>query len=103
MNIQNLMQQAQKMQKKMTKLEEEFKLKKFNTEAGGGVVKVEMSGDMKLTNISIADELINSDDKDMLQDLFIAAVNQSIETVKKEKEKEMSKIVGKTGGLPGLF
>ena len=103
MNIQGLMQQAQKMQKRMAALEAEFKNETFNTEAGGGAVKVTMTGDMKITNIEFSKDLL-SDDPEMLTDLFIAAVNQSIETVRKEKENRLSKLVGnKINGFPGLF
>lgn len=103
MNIQGLMQQAQKMQKRMAALEAEFKTETFNTEAGGGAVKVTMTGDMKITNIEFSKDLL-SDDPEMLTDLFTAAVNQSIETVRKEKESRLSKLVGnKINGFPGLF
>ena len=103
MNIQGLMQQAQKMQKRMAALEAEFKNETFNTEAGGGAVKVTMTGDMKITNIEFSKDLL-SDDPEMLTDLFTAAVNQSIETVRKEKENRLSKLVGnKINGFPGLF
>lgn len=103
MNIQSLMQQAQKMQKKMASLDSEFKNEVFKTEAGGGAVTVTMNGDMKLVDFKISEDLIKSEDIEMITDLFIAAVNQSIDTVKKEKEQRLSKVVGKMGGMPGLF
>ncbi len=104
MNIQNLMQQAQKMQRKMGALEEEFKKEIFTTEAGGGAISVTMSGGMKLTDVTINPEIINGEDQEMLQDLLIAAVNQIITTVRKEKEAKTSKVMGKMGGgMPGLF
>ena len=104
MNIQSLMQQAQKMQKRMAALEAEFKTETFTTEAGGGAVKVTMNGDLKITNLEFSKELISGEDSEMLTDLFIAAVNQSIETVRKERENRLSKLVGnKIKGFPGLF
>jgi nucleoid-associated protein EbfC len=103
MNIQNLMQQAQKMQKKMASLDAEFKNEIFKTETGGGAVTITMNGDMKIIEVKISDELIKSQDAEMIADLFTAAVNQSIDTVKKEKESRLSKVVGKMGGMPGLF
>ena len=103
MNIHNLMQQAQKMQKKIAAVEAEFKNEIFKIEAGGGAVAVTINGDMKVTDISISEDLSKSDDVEMLQDLIVAAVNQSIEKVRKEKEAKMSKVVGKVGGMPGLF
>lgn len=103
MNIQSLMQQAQKMQKKMASIDAEFKNEIFVTETGGGAVKLKMTGDMQLIDLEISEEITGSEDKEMLVDLFIAAVNQSIDTVKKEKEQRLSKVVGKMGGMPGLF
>ena len=104
MNMQNLMQQAQKMQKKIMKLEEEFKQESFSSEAGGGVVKMELTGEMKLQSIEIADELMDVEEKEMLQDLVVAALNQGILNVKRAKEAKMGKVVGKMGGgMPGLF
>lgn len=103
MNIQNLMQQAQKMQKKMASLDAEFKNEIFKTETGGGAVTITMNGDMKIIEVKMSDELIKSQDAEMITDLFTAAVNQSIDTVRKEKETRLSKVVGKMGGLPGLF
>ncbi len=103
MNIQNLMQQAQKMQKKMLEAEEAFRQEKISAESGGGAVKITMNGDMKILEMTIAEDLYK-DDREMLQDLIIAAVNNGVETVRKEKEARMSKIVGKMGsGLPGMF
>ena len=63
-----------------------------------------MTGDMKITNIEFSKDLLTGEDSEMLTDLFIAAVNQSIETVRKEKESRLSKLVGnKINGFPGLF
>jgi DNA-binding YbaB/EbfC family protein len=97
------MQQAQKMQKKMASLDAEFKNEIFKTETGGGAVTITMNGDMKIIEVKMSDELIKSQDHEMIADLFTAAVNQSIDTVKKEKETRLSKVVGKMGGMPGLF
>jgi DNA-binding YbaB/EbfC family protein len=97
------MQQAQKMQKKMASLDAEFKNEIFKTETGGGAVTITMSGDMKIIEVKMSDELIKSQDHEMIAELFTAAVNQSIDTVKKEKETRLSKVVGKMGGMPGLF
>lgn len=91
------------MQKKMATVDAEFKNEVFKTEAGGGAVSVTMTGDMKLVDVSFSKDLLTGEDIEMLTDLFIAAVNQSIDTVKKEKEARLSKVVGKVGGMPGLF
>lgn len=104
MNMQNLMQQAQKMQKKLAKIEDEFQTEKFEVEAGGGAIKIVICGDMKITEIKISEEILKGDDVDMAEDLIVAAVNQAITTVRKEKEAKMGSVVGKLGsGMPGLF
>lgn len=91
------------MQKKMATLDAEFKNEIFKTEVGGGAVVVTMSGDMKIVEITISEDLVKSQDAEMIADLFTAAINQSIDTVKKEKETKLSQVVGKMGGMPGLF
>jgi hypothetical protein len=97
------MQQAQKMQKKMATLDAEFKNEIFRTEAGGGAVTITMNGDMKIIEVVLKDDIVKSQDSEMIADLLTAAVNQSIDTVRKEKESRLSKVVGKMGGMPGLF
>ncbi|MBP5435306.1 YbaB/EbfC family nucleoid-associated protein [bacterium] len=103
MNIQGLMQQAQRMQKKMIEIETEFKKEIFETEAGGGAVKVTMNGNMEVVKIEVSPD-VKSEDIETITDLLIAAVNQSITTVRKAKETRLSKIIGKAGStIPGLF
>lgn len=98
----NLMKQANQMQLKMKKAQEEMAAKEFSGTAGGGAVEAKVTGDNKIISLKINPEVIKSGDVEILQDLIIAAVNDANKTAKDETSKEMSKI---TGGMniPGMF
>jgi DNA-binding YbaB/EbfC family protein len=104
MNMQQIMRQAQKMQKKMEELQQQAANETVDVSSGGGMVKVVMNGKQELISISIEKEIINPDDIEMLQDLIAAAVN---EAVRKSKDLMQSKMQELTGGMglniPGLF
>ena len=91
----NLMQQAQQMQETLAKTQQELAAMEINGESGGGLVKVVMTGKREVRNISIDDSLL-ADDKDMLEDLVAAAVNDAVKRVEKIKKEKMS---GMTDGL----
>ncbi len=91
----NLMQQAQQMQENLQKAQQELAAMEVNGESGGGLVKVLMTGKREVRNISIDDSLIG-DDKDMLEDLVAAAVNDAVRRVEKIKQEKMS---GMTDGF----
>lgn len=97
-----LMKQANQMQMKMKKLQDELNNKIYEASAGGGAVKVTVSGDNLVKAIEINDDVIKSGDKEMVQDLVLAATNEALKTAKDASAKEMEKI---TGGMniPGLF
>ena len=97
-----LMKQAQKMQKEMARIQEELKERVVEANAGGGMVKVAVNGAQEIVSIKIDPEVIDPDDKEMLEDLILAAVTQGLKKAKELAEEEMSKV---TGGLklPGLF
>ena len=101
-NIGKLMKQAQAMQKKMQDMQEELANTEFEGQAGGGLVKAVITGRGEIRKISIDDELINKDEKDMLEDLIVAAIN---EAKKKADESANSAMSDATGGLnlPGDF
>lgn len=96
-----LMKQANQMQMKMKKTQEEIALRSFEGTSGGGAVKVTVSGDSVLKAVKISPDVISAGDVEMLQDLILAATNDAIKTAKETSAKEMEKI---TGGLniPGL-
>jgi DNA-binding YbaB/EbfC family protein len=98
----NIMKQAQMIQSKMAKLQEEAALKTASSTSGGGVVAVTVNGKNEIISLSIKKEAVDPDDVEMLQDLIIAATNDALKKVHAELSDEMSKI---TGGMsiPGLF
>jgi DNA-binding YbaB/EbfC family protein len=97
-----IMKQAQMIQQKMAKLQEESATKEATATAGGGVITVTVSGKNEIKSLIIKPEAVDLDDLEMLQDLVIAATNEALKKVHEEMSAEMSKI---TGGMniPGLF
>jgi DNA-binding YbaB/EbfC family protein len=97
-----IMKQAQMMQQRMAKLQEEAANRTAEATAGGGVVTAVVSGKNQLISLAIKKEAVDPEDVDMLQDLVVAAVNEALAKVQAEIGQEMSKV---TGGIsiPGLF
>jgi len=100
-NINQLMQQVQQMQAEMAKAQEQLKDETVEASAGGGMVKVTMSGDMNLREITISPEAIDPDDPELLQDMVTAAVNEAIRAAQELASSRLGGIAG-MGGLPGL-
>ncbi|MFQ5781285.1 MAG: YbaB/EbfC family nucleoid-associated protein [Nitrospiria bacterium] len=98
----NIMKQAQALQERMAKLQEEAAQKTVEASAGGGMVTVKMNGRQELLSVKIDPEVVKSEDVDMLQDLLVAAVNEGL---RKSRELVSEELKGMTGGLniPGLF
>ncbi len=98
----NMMKQAQKMQAKMMKMQEELGDKTVEATAGGGMIKVVANGKQQIMSINIEKEVVDPDDVEMLQDLVLAAVNDALAKSQEMMSSEMSKI---TGGMniPGLM
>ncbi len=98
----NMMKQAQKLQAKMQRLQEEMAEKTVETTSGGGMVKVVASGKQQVVSIQIEKEVVDPDDVEMLEDLILAAVNDALLKSQEMVTQEMSKL---TGGLniPGLM
>jgi DNA-binding YbaB/EbfC family protein len=101
-NMNNLMKQAQKMQRDMEKLQEELQEKEVETTAGGGAVKVVATGKKEIKEITIDPGVVDADDVEMLQDLILAAVNEALRKAEEMVSSEMSKLTGGLG-LGGLF
>jgi len=97
--IGNLMKQAQQMQADMEKAQEELANMEVTGQAGGGMVSVVMNGRHDVKRVSIDDSLIG-DDKDMLEDLIAAAVNDAVRQVEKVSSEKMSGLTSGLG-LPG--
>jgi DNA-binding YbaB/EbfC family protein len=98
----NIMKQAQKLQSKIIKLQEEMADKTVESTSGGGMVKVVANGRQQIVAIQIEKEVVDSDDVEMLQDLIIAAVNDALARSQEMITGEMSKLTGGVN-LPGLM
>ena len=99
-----MMKQAQQLQARMLKLQEELAEKTVETSAGGGMVKVVANGRQQLVSIQIEKEVVDPDDVEMLQDLVLAAANDALTKAQEMAAEEMNKL---TGGLnlniPGMM
>jgi len=97
-----MMKQAQMIQQKMGRLQEEMEGKQVEATAGGGMVTAVVNGKQRLVSLTIDPQVVDADDVEMLQDLVSAAVNEAIQQSQKLMQAEMSKL---TGGfsIPGLF
>ncbi len=102
-NINNLMKQAQKMQKEMEKAQEGLNEKIVEASSGGGVVSVVFSGKKELKEIKIKREVVDPDDVEMLEDLILTAINEGLRKADDLYNSEVGKIAGGIGGLPGSF
>ena len=100
--MQALMKQANQMQMKMKKMQEELANREFEAASGGGAVKIVITGDYKVKSVDIKADVISAGDKDMLQDLVLTAINEAVRIAKTTSDQEMSKI---TGGfsVPGMI
>jgi DNA-binding YbaB/EbfC family protein len=102
-NMNNMIKQAQKMQKDMMKMQEELEQKQVETSAGGGAVTVVVTGKKELVSINIKPEVVDPEDVEMLQDLILAAVNEAIRKADEMVSGEMSKLTGGLGLPGGMF
>ena len=99
----NLMKQAQKMQKQMEENQKALEEKEFTASAGGGAVEVSVSGKREITKVKLSEEVVDPDDIEMLEDLVMAATNEALRKMEEEAGASMSKITGGLGGLGGGF
>lgn len=98
----NIMKQAQQMQAKMARVQQELEKREIEATAGGGMVTAKVNGKQELLSLQIEKDVVDPEDIDMLQDLVMAAVNEAIKQSQKMIQEEMGKV---TGGMsiPGLF
>ncbi len=99
--LQNLMKQAQELQKKLERVQEELGDMEVEATAGGGMVKVVANGKQDILSIQIDPEVINPEDKEMLEDLVLAAVNEALRKSRELAAEEMGKVTG--GIMPPQF
>ena len=105
-NMQQMMKQVQKMQQDMLEAQEQLKHEEVEASAGGGMVKVKVSGDLVVKSIQIAPDAIDPDDPEMLQDMVVAALNEAIRSAQELAAQRMSGLTGGMDlgslGLPGF-
>ena len=102
MDINKLMQQAQKMQEDVAKAQEELAREVVEASAGGGMVTVKANGAGELLELKISPEAINAEDAELLEDMVLAAVNEALRSAHTLMESRMSGMMGGLGGLGGL-
>ena len=102
-NMNNLMKQAQKMQRQMEESQKALEEKEYTAAAGGGAVEVTVSGKKEIVKIRLAEEVVDPDDIEMLEDLVMAATNEALRKMEEESAAMMSKLTGGMGGLGGGF
>ena len=101
-SMQNLIRQANQMQAKMKKLQDELSEKEYQSTSGGGAIQVTIRGENTLAALTIDPEIFKEGDAEMLQDMIVTAVNDALTTAKKDQEEEMAKVTGNMN-IPGLF
>ena len=101
-NMNNLMKQAQRMQRQLEEAQKELEEKEVTATAGGGAVEVTVSGKHEVTKIKLSEEVVDPDDIEMLEDLIMAATNEAFRKLDEESQSSMAKITGGMGGLGGL-
>lgn len=97
-----LMKQANQMQMKMKKAQEELAKAEYEATSGGGAVTVKVNGDHNMISLKINPDVMTAGDVEMLQDMILSATNEAVKKARETSAKEMEKI---TGGLniPGMF
>ena len=100
--MQSMLKQAQKMQEDMAAKQAELEACEYDISAGGGVVGVKINGKKEILKVTLAEEIVDPDDVETLDDLIVAAVNEAIKKVEAVSAEEMQKITGSIG-FPGMF
>ncbi|AMD90653.1 MAG: YbaB/EbfC family nucleoid-associated protein [Desulfovibrio fairfieldensis] len=101
-NMNDILRQAQVMQSKLSKLQQEMAERSYEAASGGGMVKAEVSGKQELRKLTIDPKALEGGDVEMLQDLILAAVNEAGRIARETMEREMNNISGGIK-LPGVF
>lgn len=102
-NMNNLMKQAQRMQRQMEESQKELEEKEITATAGGGAVEVTITGKKEITKVKLSPEVVDPDDIEMLEDLIVAATNEAIRQIEDLSQESMAKItggLGMGGGFP---
>jgi len=99
----NIMKQAQKMQRQIEQAQAELETREFTVTSGGGAVKVVVTGKKEIAELIISPDVVDPDDIEMLQDLIMSAVNEAIRRADEAVTSEMGKLTGGVGLPGGLF
>ena len=99
-NMNNLMKQAQRMQKQMEETKAELEEKVYEGTAGGGVVSVKMNGKKEAIEVKIKEEVVDPEDIETLEEVVLAAMNEVLRLQSEDESEQMGKIAG-MGGLGG--
>lgn len=93
------------MQEDMAAKQAELEAKEYDVAAGGGVVNIKINGKKEILSVKLAEEVVDPEDIETLEDLIVAGVNEAIKKVESDAQEEMSKITGSLGipGMPGMF
>lgn len=102
MNLQKMMKQAQAMQDKISEVQANVEAQEFEGVAGSGMVKVRINGKNRALNIAVDDSLMQVGEKDMLEDLLVAAFNDARDKMDETQANEMSKVTSGMGLPPGM-
>ena len=103
-NMQQLLKQAQQMQQEMIEAQEALKDEVVEASAGGGMVTVQVTGDLRVKSITIDPKAVDPDDVELLQDMVLAAANEALRSAQELASSKLGGIAGGLGGLglPGL-
>ena len=101
-NMQSMLKQAQKMQEDMAAKQAELEEREYDVSAGGGVVNIKINGKREILSVKLAEEIVDPDDIETLEDLVVAAVNEAIKKVDAVSSDEMGRITDSMS-LPGMF
>ena len=101
-NMNNLMKQAQRMQRQMEEKQKELEEKQYSASAGGGAVTVTVSGKKEVLSVKLSEEVVDPD-IEMLEDLIVAATNEAFRQAEEDSSQMMSQLTGGLGGLGGGF
>ena len=99
-NMNNLMKQAQKMQRQMEENQKALEEKEFTAAAGGGAVEAAVNGKKEVLRLVLNEEIVDPEDIETLQDAIVAAVNEAMRQADSASAELMGKMTGGLGGLP---
>ena len=101
-NIGNMMKQAQMMQANLQRAQQELASMQVTGESGGGMAKVTMTGKHQVLRVALDPSIVSADDKEMLEDLVAAAINDAVQKIERTSQEKMSSVMGGMSLPPGF-